>query len=132
MNSGSMSSSTSTGDFPPSSRDVRFIVFAASTPIFRPTSVEPVKVILSTPLWRTSAAPVVSPKPVITLTTPGGKPASSISSASRSAVSGVCSAGFTTTVQPAASAGASFHIAIRCGKFHGMIAATTPTGSRRV
>jgi len=34
-----------------------------------------------------------------------------------------------TTVQPAASAGATFHEAISIGKFHGMIAATTPTGS---
>ena len=39
----------------------------------------------------------------------------------RSAVSGVCSAGFRTIVQPAASAGPSFHAAISSGKFHGMI-----------
>ena len=53
-------------------------------------------------------------------------------SPSRSAVSGVCSAGFRMHVQPAASAGPSFHAAITSGKFHGMICATTPTGSRRV
>ena len=39
------------------------------------------------------------------LNTPAGKPASATRSASRSAVSGVCSAGLRTTVQPAASAG---------------------------
>ena len=42
---------------------------------------------------------------------------------------GVCSAGFSTTQLPAASAGASFHVAIRIGKFHGMIWPTTPSGS---
>jgi hypothetical protein len=33
----------------------------------------------------------------------------------------VVSAGFSTTVFPAASAGAIFHAAISSGKFHGMI-----------
>ncbi|MNN54906.1 hypothetical protein D3C81_1697510 [compost metagenome] len=42
---------------------------------------------------------------------------------------GVLSAGFNTTVFPAARAGASFHTAIRIGKFHGIICATTPIGS---
>jgi hypothetical protein len=36
-------------------------------------------------------------------------------------VAGVCSAGLSTTQLPAASAGASFHVAISSGKFHGMI-----------
>jgi hypothetical protein len=43
---------------------------------------------------------------------------------------GVISLGFSTTVQPAVSAGASF-AAIWCsGKFHGVMAPTTPIGSR--
>ena len=42
---------------------------------------------------------------------------------------GVCSAGFSTMALPAASAGASFHAAIRIEKFHGMIWPTTPSGS---
>lgn len=50
--------------------------------------------------------------PVTMFTVPGGKPASSISSARRSADSGVCSAGLSTTVQPAAGAGATFQAAI--------------------
>ncbi|MNL38979.1 hypothetical protein D3C87_1612280 [compost metagenome] len=50
----------------------------------------------------------------------------------RIAVSEVSSAGFSTTVQPAASAGASFIAAISIGEFHGVIAATTPIGSRVV
>ena len=70
--------------------------------------------------------------PVTTLKTPAGRPASSASSAMRSADSEVSSAGFITMVQPQASAGASFHMPIISGKFHGTIAATTPTGSRTV
>ena len=97
-----------------------------------PTSVEPVNATLSTSRMRGERRARVSPKPVTMLTTPGGKPASSISSPRRSAESGVCSAGFSTTVLPQASAGPSFHAAISSGKFHGMIWPTTPTGSRSV
>ena len=50
----------------------------------------------------------------MTLTTPGGQTSAS-SSASRSAVSGVCSEGLSTTVLPAASAGAIFQAAIISG-----------------
>ncbi len=91
-----------------------------------PTSVEPVNAILSTG-ESTSAAPV-SPAPVTMFTTPGGSSASWITCASSSAVSGVVSAGFSTTVLPVASAGASFHAAISIGKFHGMICPATPMG----
>jgi hypothetical protein len=59
-------------------------------------------------------------------------PASAASSANRSAVSGVSPAGFSTTVLPAASAGASFQEAMVSGKFHGTISPTTPSGSRKV
>lgn len=51
---------------------------------------------------------------------------SCISSANRSAVSGVNSAGLSTTVFPAASAGATFHASISSGKFHGITWPTTP------
>ena len=47
-------------------------------------------------------------------------------------MSGVNSAGLSTTVFPAASAGATFHDAIARGKFHGTISPTTPSGSRKV
>ena len=67
---------------------------------------------------------------MITFTTPFGRSVSSRISASRSAVSGVLDAGFRTQVLPIASAGASFQTAITSGKFHGMIPAHTPTGSR--
>ena len=100
---------------------------AVALRIARPTSVEPVKAILSTPPWAASAAPV-APSPVTMLTTPAGKPASTQISAKASAVSGVYSAGFSTTVLPAASAGAIFQASISSGKFHGMICPHTPTG----
>ena len=108
------------GDLPPSSSVTRFSALPALAPISRPTAVDPVNAILSTPGWSTSAAPV-SPSPVTTFSTPAGMPASSASSPRRSAVSGVCSAGLSTTVQPAASAGETFHDAISSGKFQGMI-----------
>ena len=44
------------------------------------------------------------------------------------AVSGVVSAGLSTTVFPHASAGAIFHESMRSGKFQGMIWAATPSG----
>ena len=46
------------------------------------------------------------------------------------AESGVCSAGLSIIVQPTASAGADFRVTIADGKFHGVIPAVTPTGSR--
>ena len=104
------------GFLPPSSIDIRLTVSAALLMTSRPVSTPPVKAILSTRGSATSAAPVVGPSPVTMLTTPGGqielleaaRPASS-------AVSGVCSAGFSTAVHPAASAGASFQAAISSG-----------------
>ena len=65
----------------------------------------------------------------MTLRTPGGKPARAASSASASAENGVAAAGLITTVHPAASAGETLRVIIDDGKFHGVIAAQTPTGS---
>ncbi len=50
--------------------------------------------------------------------------------ASISAEIGVSDAGLTITGFPHASAGATFHVVIISGKFHGTISAHTPTGSR--
>ena len=55
-------------------------------------------------------------EPVTTLKTPGGIPARSASSASASAENGVCVAGFSTMVQPAASAGPALRVIIAAGK----------------
>ena len=50
----------------------------------------------------------------------------------RIAVSGVSSAGLSTTVLPAARAGAKPQPAIGIGKFHGTMTETTPSGSLKV
>ncbi len=97
-----------------------------------PTSVEPVKPSLRTAGFEVISAPIAgasSAAPVTIESTPGGIPASSASDAIASAESGVCSAGFSTIVQPAASAGADFRAGIAAGKFHGVIPAVTPTAS---
>src|SRR5258708_25785250 len=103
------------GDLQPSSSVTRFTVSAACLTIVFPTSALPVKAILFTSGCFTNGAPQVSPKPVTMFTTPGGKPTSENQLAISSAVSGVCSAGLSTQVQPAASAGASFQAAISSG-----------------
>ena len=121
------SSNTMFAALPPSSRVSRLPVPATARLISLPTSVDPVNATLSRPGWATSAAPV-SPAPVSTFTTPGGSPACWHTSASSSAVSGVVSAGLSTQVLPAASAGASFQAAISSGKFHGMTWPATPSG----
>ena len=69
---------------------------------------------------------------VTTLTTPSGAPASASTWASSSAVSGVSSAGLSTTEQPAASAGPSLRVAIAAGKFHGVSSSATPNGFLKV
>jgi hypothetical protein len=113
-NSRSASSKTSTGALPPSSRCTRLSVFAAVAMIFLPVPVEPVRLTMRTSGCSTSAWPVSLP-PVTMLTTPSGMPASWNRSASMSAERGVVGAGLSTTVQPAASAGPSFHTAISSG-----------------
>ena len=130
--SGSASSNTTTGDLPPSSIEERFSVGAPAAMIVSPVVVSPVKQIRLTPGWRDSAAPAVSPNPWTTLNTPAGTPASSSTLASSVAVSGDHSAGLSTTVFPAASAGAIRHVESINGAFHGMISPATPTGLRIV
>ena len=100
---------------PPSSSVTRLIVVAALRAISAPTAVDPVNPILPTPGCATSASPTVAPGPGTTFSAPAGSPASTPSSAYRSTDSGVRLAGFSTTVLPAASAGASFHDRSRSG-----------------
>jgi hypothetical protein len=108
------------------------IVPAAPAAIRRPTSVEPVNAIFATSSCSTSLCPHTEPGPATTFTTPSGIPASSAIRSNSIAVSGVSSAGLSTMVLPAASAGAIFQDAIVSGKFHGVIRPTTPSGSRNV
>ena len=97
--------------------------------IRRPVAVDPVKVTMSTIGFDVSSSPT-SPCPVITLSTPGGIPASAAASAIIIASSGVHGCGFSTTVHPTARAGATFTTFNMNGKLNGVMAATTPIGSR--
>ncbi len=121
------------GDLPPSSSDTFFRLPAAACTISRPTSVEPVNATLSTPGCAASAAPAVSPKPGDDVDdavrdsrprTPARRVAAPRAASARRASAPRCSR--------SRAPGPSFHAAISSGKFHGMICATTPTGSRNV
>src|SRR5690242_13883309 len=117
------------GALPPSSSESFLIVGATWRIRMRPTSVDPVNESLRTVGFAHISPPIDGASPVITFSTPGGKPARSASAASPNAENGVASAGLMTTVQPAASAGDTLRVIIDDGKFHGVIAAQTPTGS---
>lgn len=78
------------------------------------------KATLSIPGCRARWAPA-SPNPETILTTPSGKPAYLINSATLKAVRGVCSAVLTTVVHPAARAGPNFQQSMSSGKFQGII-----------
>ena len=125
----SASSNTMNGALPPSSRLTFFTVSEHWRIRSLPTCVEPVNDNLRTIGLDVSSLPISAPwDAVTTLITPSGKPARRASSTSANAVSGVSSAGLITTVQPAASAGAHLRVIIAIGKFHGVMAATTPIG----
>ena len=64
------------------------------------------------------------------MNTPGGKPASDTRSQSSEQESGDHSAGLRITVQPAASAGAVFHVESMKGAFQGVITTAGPLGMR--
>src|SRR4029450_8618090 len=125
----SASSKMIKGAWPPSSMLTFLTVSAHCLSRILPTSVEPVNDSLRTASLAVSSPPTVRASPVTTLNTPAGMPARSASSARASAEYGVKLAGFATTVQPAASAGAHLRVIIAFGKFQGVIAAHTPTGS---
>ncbi len=112
----SASSKTMNGALPPSSRPSFFTPTAACSYRILPTSVEPVKPTNRTAGCAHSTLPIADELPVSTLNTPFGIPARSASAASASAVSGVSLAGFSTTVQPAASAGDDLARDHRAGK----------------
>lgn len=128
----SASAKTTFGLLPPSSRVRRFTRAAQRVMMCLPVLVDPVKTILATPGWSTRAPPATGPSPGSTWNSPPGSPASRASSARRSAVRGVVSAGLSRTALPAASAGAAPQAAIGIGKFQGAITPTTPRGSRIV
>jgi hypothetical protein len=120
------------GDLPPSSSETRFIVRAAVSYTLIPVTSEPVKVTLATSGCSTRALPTSGPKPVTTLKTPAGRPACSARAANSSVLTEANSDGFTTTVHPAARAGAHLTAVNHSGEFQAVRAATTPIGSRSV
>lgn len=73
-------------------------------------------------------SPIGRESPVMTLKTPLGTPAFSARAASASAECGVSLVGFSTMVQPAASAGHTLRVIIELRKFHGVMAPQTPIG----
>ena len=120
------------GDLPPSSSVTWAKLSAVLRMTWRAVSGPPVKATRATSGWDVSALPQGSPRPVMTLTTPGGMPACSISSANSSSEAGPCSDALITTALPAASAGPSFSAVRNSWEFQGTMAATTPIGSRTV
>ncbi len=128
----SASSNTISGALPPSSSDSFLTVSLHWRISSRPVAVEPVKLSLrTTGLW-VSAWPMSCGWPVSTWKTPAGMPASWASTPRARAVKGVLSAGLTSMVQPAASAGPALRVIMAAGKFQGVMAAHTPMGSRSV
>ncbi len=119
------------GALPPSSSDTGMIFSAVWARISRPARVEPVTVTIAVTGCSTSAFPTVRPRPVTTFTRPAGTPASSHTRASAIGASGVTSDGLRTMALPAIRAGPTLRAKIAAGKFHGMIATTTPCGSSR-
>ncbi len=98
----SPSVSTMFADLPPSSRQTRLTVWPPPRRPWRPAPVEPVNEIMSTSGWRDRASPTTLPRPMTRLKTPGGVPASSMTSARATPEAGEASDGFSTIVQPAA------------------------------
>ncbi len=84
------------------------MVSAATAPIRRPATVEPVSETMSTSGCATSVSPTPAPVPVTRLNTPGGRPIESNTSANTYAFNGATSLGLRTTVHPAPRAGATF------------------------
>ena len=82
-------------------------VAEASSDTRLPARVEPVNETMSTPGWEAMASPTTGPNPVTRLNTPAGSPTCSKISASTKALSGATSLGLSTTVHPAARAGAT-------------------------
>src|SRR5687768_12977255 len=97
-----------------------------------PTVVEPVKLIPATRASRINASPTMAPWPVTRLIAPGGTPAFRSSFTRYTADHGVSDDGLKTTVFPHARAGAILRTGATTGKFHGQIAAITPSGSATV
>ncbi len=121
---------TTTPFLPPSSSETRLSRRAARCAIDLPVSEWPVNEMTWTSGDSTIGSPTSLPDPVTRLTTPGGKPASAMSSTSRTAQWGVSLAGLNTTVFPVTSAGIVFQHGMAIGKFQGVMIPAIPIGWR--
>lgn len=97
-----------------------------------PVRSEPVNVTARTSGAPASAAMASGSSPWTTRSASSGTPPRRQAAASRSPAPGVTGDGLKTTVLPAASAGAILRAARDNGKFHGVMATTTPSGTRSV
>src|SRR5438132_12791904 len=97
--------------------------------IVRPASVLPVIVTNPVILFVTSSSPTSDPLPVITFTTPFGKPASSIRLTISIVLRAVLLEGFVTPVFPVISADASLLTTVADGRYQGASAAQPPMGT---
>ena len=125
----SASPSTTAGLIPPSSSATRANRGAATAASARPAASEPVKWTAAT---RSSAAsaPAVAAAPGTTRQHVG-RDAGGVEQVARAIATAVArSDGFQTTALPATNAGSHFQAGVTSGTFHGVIAATTPTGRR--
>ncbi len=97
--------------------------------ISRPVVVSPVNAILAIRLLDASGLPASTPKPLTTLSTPGGQQITDQRHQVQDRRRGLLGRLEHHRVTRRPAPGASFHTAIRIGKFHGMIWPTTPSGS---
>ncbi len=126
----SASSKTMKGALPPSSNDSLVTCSEHCCIKILPTPVEPVNDNLRTLGEVAKRLPTVFASLVgMILMTPSGIPTSLASCARAKLDKGVSWGGLTTIVQPAANAGAILRVIMAFGKFHGVMAAQTPTGS---
>ncbi len=97
--------------------------------MWRAIGVEPTKETAAMSGWASSAS-TATLSPWTTLSTPAGRPASVISSASLLDADGSFSLGLRTKVLPQAMASGNIHIGTIAGKLKGVMPATTPSGWR--
>ena len=115
------------GSLPPSSSTVFLPTAPACAATARPAPTLPVRVTAATRgssmiggTWSTPMRRVCN--------TPSGAPARRKKSSSARAVRGTLGACFKRPTLPAITAGATNRVTCQSGKFHGMIARTTPSG----
>ena len=123
----SASASTMNGSEPPNSSTEGFSAAPANAATAAPARGEPVRV---TPLIRGSSMirPIASLPTLMTANNPSGAPASSQQAASMRAERMTLGAGLSRNPLPPSRIGTAARTACQSGKFHGMMASTTPVG----